>query len=71
VLAVVAVSSVLVKIKIKTKSEATSKAAHRSCPHRTGNTKLNSGGLCLDSVEIGPKMPARIAKHTGLRVEDL
>jgi predicted RNA binding protein YcfA (HicA-like mRNA interferase family) len=24
-----------------------------------------------DSVEIGPKMLARIAKHTGLRPEDL
>jgi len=24
-----------------------------------------------DRVEIGPKMLARIAKHTGLRVEDL
>ena len=24
-----------------------------------------------DRVEIGPKMLARIAKHTGLRIEDL
>jgi hypothetical protein len=24
-----------------------------------------------DRMEIGPKMLARIAKHTGLRVEDL
>jgi predicted RNA binding protein YcfA (HicA-like mRNA interferase family) len=24
-----------------------------------------------DGVEIGPKMLARIAKHTGLRIEDL
>jgi len=24
-----------------------------------------------DGVELGPKMLARIAKHTGLRIEDL